>query len=238
MAKQTVEEKGLVTVNQFAALAVGNDFAEVVAANIGSGGIAPFDLDRVKVPAGGGTQWTVTSLAGEEQVSEIDGVIVSWRRVRSYWRESFAETGGGTPPDCSSDDGIIGVGEPGGECSRCPLSKWGSAGNGRAQACSETKMLFLIREGDRLPIVISVPPSSLGPVSKYFLRLLSHGAPYYGVLTRLTLDRTKNKDGIAYSQIQPSMVSTLSPEECAKIKSYALGLQPLFAAAAANVEEF
>jgi hypothetical protein len=236
MAKN--EEKAVaIRVDQFAALQVGSDFAEVVRANIGDAKVAPFDLDRVRVPAGGGLQWEVPTLEGAEQVSQIEGVIVHWRKLRSYWRESFASTGGGTPPDCASEDGLTGIGDPGGSCAACPLAKFGSAENGRAQACSEMRMLFVIREGDRLPIVVTIPPSSLGSVSKYFLRLVSHGVPYFGALTQIKLARTKNKDGIAYSQVELALSSVLDDDQRAKVRNYAEGLRPLFAAAQADYDD-
>jgi hypothetical protein len=231
------KETGMVSVDHFQALAVGGDFAEVVAANIGNATIAPFDLDRIKVPAGGGLSWEVPTLEGVTQAESIEGVIVNWRKVRSYWRESFESAGGGTPPDCSSEDGITGIGDPGGDCVRCPLSRYGSAENGRAQACSEKRMLFVIRQDDRLPIVLTIPPSSLGRISQYFLRLLSGGVPYFGAVTRFSLEKARNKGGISYSQVVPSLVAVVSPEEQHRIHTYIEGLRPLFSATSAQEVE-
>lgn len=228
MTSKTQSE--VAVIDNYMALTVGSDFAEVVAANIGNATIQPFDLDRVKIPAGGGTTWEVPTLDGVTEVKEIDGVIIHWRKVRAYWTQGFDESGGGTPPDCSSEDGMTGVGDPGGSCAECPLSKFGSDANHRAQACKEMRMLFLIREGDRLPLVVSIPPSSLGSVSKYFLRLVSHGIPYFGAITRLTLEKNKNKDGIQFSQASLSLMSELNSDQIIRVKSYADGLRPLFSA--------
>lgn len=205
------------------------EIASAIAANVGTGGISPFDLDRVRVPAGGGLSFQVPSLDGETEERELAGVIVAWRSPRAYWRESFDETGGGTPPDCSSDDGVVGVGDPGGDCAVCPLARFGTAARGRGQACRQMRLLFMLRERDRLPIVVVVPPSSLRKVSAYFLRLAGQGQRYHDVVTRLVLEKTKNKDGIGYSEIIPSRAAVLAPAESAAIAQYAEGLAPVFA---------
>ena len=219
----------LTVIENYAVMKSGSALGAAVSANLGDGGISPFELDRVRVPAGGGTLWTVPTLDGEKEEKSIEGVIVHWRAPRAYWRESFDETGGGTPPDCSSDDGVTGVGDPGGSCSVCPLARYGSAAKGRGQACRQMKLLFIVREGDGLPIVVVVPPSSLRAVGSYFLRLAGQQMKYHQVVTRLTLEKTKNKDGIAYSQVAAGRVAVLSPEEAAAIEQYAKGLAPLFA---------
>ena len=219
-------------IGSYAVMQRAEELREIMAANVGTGGVSPFDIDRVKVPSGGGTTWEVPSLAGPVETKELRGVIIAWRDPRGYWRESFEDTGGGTPPDCSSDDGVTGLGDPGGDCAVCPLAQFNTArgGAGRGQACKQTRLLFMVREGDLLPIVVVVPPSSLSPMKKFFLRLASSAVPFFGVVTELTLERTKNKDGIAYAEVTPRMVDQLSPEERARMKAYAESVAPAMAA--------
>lgn len=222
-------------VGSYAVMQNAEQLREIMAANVGASGISAFDIDRIKVPAGGGTTFEVPSLEGPQDAKDVTGVIIAWRDARGYWRESFDATGGGTPPDCASDDGVTGIGDPGGDCATCPLAAFGSAMKsngeaGRAQACKQTRLLFVVREGDLLPILVVVPPSSLGGVRKYFLRLASGAVPFYGVLTRLELAKDRNKDGIAYARIEPSMVGRLSPEESARMKAYAESVAPALAA--------
>ena len=223
--EQGTETKALATVASYAVLQADQGaLGEMLATNVGPGGLSVFDLDTVKTPAGGGTTFTVPSVDGEEEAKELRGVLVGFKDMRSYWRTGFDESGGGTPPDCSSQDMVHGEGDPGGECARCPYSKFGTAG--RAQACQQRRLLFLVREGDLLPIVVSVSPASLKPVRQFFLRLASHGVPYYGVLASLTLAKDKNRDGIAYSKITIAMAGRLSSEEAARMRSYSEALRP------------
>lgn len=229
-AQEQMQETLPAVIGSYAVMQADETFSAAIAANIGSGGITPFDLDRVRVPAGGGTTFEIPGLDGVAEAKTLEGVIVHWRSPRGYWRESFDATGGGTPPDCSSDDGITGVGDPGGECGSCPLARFGSSEKGRGQACRQMRLLFMVREGDRLPIVVVVPPSSLKEVGRYFLRLAGNSVPYYAATTRLELRKTKNKDGIGYSEIVPSIGARLTQEETSRILDYAKGLAPVFAA--------
>lgn len=207
----------------------GSDLATVVAENSGIGGMNEFDLDRVKVPSGGGTVWMVPTLDGEEAVRELVGIVVYFREARGYWAKGIEE-GGSTPPDCASQDAMTGVGDPGGPCRPCPLSQWGSdpreGSNG--QACKQRRLLFVVREGDFLPLVVSVPPTSLKGIGKYFMRLTSKSTPYYGVVTKLTLSKTKSDGGIEYSIIDAALERVLTPQETAAVKEYATGLKATF----------
>lgn len=224
----------LVPLDRFA-IARQDDAGEVMRENIGDGGMTVFDLDRVKIPAGGGLAWSVPTLEGDEPQRTIAGVIVAWRDPRAFWGMSLDESGGGSPPDCSSDEGIRGYGvygvgsadHPTGECRSCPMGQWGSAkdGTGRGQACKQMRLLFLLRETDVVPIAMFMPPTSLGPLKKYFLRLANRSLPYYSVVTELGLSKKSNKDGIDYAVVEPRVVGRLDAKDVERVKVYADSLQ-------------
>ena len=206
--------------------------AAEVSENIGGGTISPSQLDRVKVPSGGGMAWEVPTLDGKgDVVKELDVIIVAARDVRSYYSEKY--DGGNTPPDCYSLDCKTGVGEPGGDCSLCPFSQWGSAvddkGNATdGQACSQRKMMLCIQKDSTLPFLINVPPSSLKTVGTYFLRLAGGGLPYWGVVTKLALQKAQSQSGITFSRIAPEYVRTLTADEVPGIRRYRANLLPMF----------
>lgn len=216
-------------------LADSGALGEILRENVGDGGLSPFELDRVRVPAGGGTTWTVPSLDGDQDIKTLEGIILFQRTVRSYWAGDFS--GAGSPPDCSSQDGVAGVGDPGGDCGICPLAQFGSGRNGRSQACKLSKFLFLVRPESVLPMLVAVPPSSLKPVRQYMLRLAGQGVPFYGVVTRLDLAKTKNADGIAYSQVVPSLGRKFGPEETAALRRIHESLRPVLGAVRLDVED-
>jgi hypothetical protein len=225
MTKQLVQPE-----SQAVILAFHTDLEAIhtaISTNIGSGGLSEFDLPRIKIPAGGGLQWAVPTLEGEAMEPAIEGVIVLARDTRAYYSQPISETGGSQPPDCWSADGATGSGQPGGACLACPLARYGSAPGGRGQACKQIKQLFVLRGNLLLPEVVTLPPTSLKPAKQYLMKLTSQGVPYYAVVTRIGLERTKNSQGIAYSRAVLSFVRRLSPEEVERARDYHEMLKPL-----------
>lgn len=220
----------LVPFSSYAIATMESSAVELMRENVGAGGVSVFDLDRVRIPAGGGITWEVPSLEGPEAVKTIDGIIVHWREPRAYWRESFSTTGGGTPPDCSSDDGLFGVGDPGGACARCPNAVFGSAVDdkgeaAKGQACKQMRLLFMLRQGDLLPLAMFLPPTSITPLRQYFMRLTSKGRPYYSVVTRLALDQKTSGGNIKYSVARPEVAALLDAVDVEKVKTYGASIR-------------
>lgn len=237
MAKAKTEALPAVIGDYAIAQMQAGEVAEIIRENVGAGGIGQFDLDRIKVPAGGSTIWSVPTLDGDQPAKELEGVIVHYQDQRAYWAESFGKGGGGSPPDCSSTDMQVGVGNPGGDCARCPFAQFGSAvrddgSEGRGQACRSIRALYLLLPNSVLPLVVPVPPSSLKPIRGYFLRLASQAVPYHAVTTKLKLTRTRSGDGIDYAQIQAELGQRLTKEDHARI----LPLKKMMAAAAQTID--
>jgi len=199
---------------------------ETVKENIGNDRITDRDLDRITVPLGGGLNWTVPTLGGEDSAKTLDGIIVHWTAPRAYWATGL-EAGGNAPPDCSSHNGEMGYGQPGGECFTCPLNQWGSAEGGGGKACKEKRMLFLLRATDLLPIVIQAPSTSIQTVKKYLLRLASQGLPYWSVLTQLSLEKAQSSTGISYSRIAPKSSGPVPEEQREKLAEYVAAIKPI-----------
>lgn len=216
---QEMENYALVNMEQ-------ENLKELIEMNIGEGGMSRFDLDKVKVPAGGLTVWSIPDLEeGEKNDKELTGVIIYWKEVRAYWKSEY--DGSQNPPDCYSDDAVLGVGDPGGVCAKCPFAQFGSAEKGDGQACKQMRILFMVRESDILPITITAPPTSVGNIKKYFMRLASKGIMFYGVKTTLKLEKTKSNSGIDYSVIVPEFAGKLSPDEKKAIKNYQEMIKPM-----------
>ena len=231
--------KELAIIQEYPVLARSEEqLREVIAQNVGAGTLNEFDLDRLKVPSGGGTYWAIPQLDGKAKpVEQIKGIVIHWKDVRAYWKTPFAESGGGSPPDCASQDSFTGFGDPGGDCVKCPLAQFGSApdpksenGFGLGQACKAMRVLFLLSEDLFLPRVIACPPTSLRSIKQFFLRLTSNMVPYDRVIMSLRLEEDKNAKGIQYAKIVPSLIRTLEPEEYDKVKTYANALRPAFEA--------
>jgi len=225
MAKNEVAVVGNVA-EMYPVLAGGDiNVAEVLAENLGGESLGALDLPMIKVP--GGTSpaaWAVETIDGDEIVKDLQGILVGTSLQRTFYKESF-DDGGGQPPDCTSKDCITGVGDPGGECDKCPYSQFGSADNGDGQACSMSRIFYMLLPGQFLPTAVRIPPSSLKMAKKYLLRLASQGLPYYSVITSLTLNKTKNAGGTAYYEIVFSMAERLPADAVAGVKEIAESLR-------------
>tara|TARA_Y100000310_G_C20586466_1_gene765674 strand:- start:120 stop:827 length:708 start_codon:yes stop_codon:yes gene_type:complete len=202
------------------------DVLDAVKANIGNDRITDRDLDRVTMPLGGGLSWTVPTLEGEDSSKSLDGIIVHWTSPKAFWATGM-ESGGNTPPDCSSTDGATGHGTPGGDCQSCPLNQWGSGAGGVGKSCKEKRMLFLLRVSDLLPIVVQAPSTSIQPVRRYLLRLASQGLPYWSVVTRLGLEKASSTTGISYSRIAPRSTGPVPEEQRERLAEYVAAIRPI-----------
>lgn len=214
---------------------------EILEANIGAGEeINEFDMDRVGVPSGGGLSWSVPDISGEPQpVTELEGVVLLHGDRRSFWLVDFDNSGGGTPPDCSSKDAKRGYGKIRGDevlrertCRTCPMSQWGSADPGdkdnNAQACTQRKILYFMREDDVLPLIVDLAPTSVGEFNRFMLRLTRAGVPSYGAVVGLKLKVEQSGGGIKYSSVKPRLIAKLDDDEMKRMKAVADAMRPYF----------
>lgn len=229
------DEKGLSTValkeSAFGALTKSpSEINAIIETNVGPSGINMGNLTRIKIPTGGGMKWTVPSIRGEQNLEEIEGIIIHHRDARAYWEKNIDEGGGGQPPDCTSNDGYNGVGNPSGPCAECPFNVWGSEKKaGRGKACKELKIIYLLPKGRAfLPYLFILPPTSLKPMSTYFLGLASEAIRSDTVSTALKLKEATNKGGTKYAVVDPRLPKDgeLSKEEIEVIHAYVAAIKP------------
>ena len=169
-------------------------------------------FERIKIPSAGST---VFEVPGEdpsepESVKEFSAVILFHHPLFAYYKSKY--TGGNNPPDCGSYDGVTGIGDPGGDCKRCPYNQFGTGENG-SKACKTRRRIFVLREGEIFPLLLSLPTGSLKELTRYLKRLLSKGRKSNSVITRFSLKKATNSGGLAYSQAQFSIDRVLTPEE-------------------------
>ncbi len=91
-----------------------NEFKQIIDENFGGSQLTLADLDKVKIPSGGFTSWSINSIEeeGEVEVKELHGIIIAWADKKSWWVKSYGESGGKEQPDCKSNDMVHGVGSP------------------------------------------------------------------------------------------------------------------------------
>jgi len=214
------------------------EITTVLRENLGTEEIVATDLEQVVVPSGGVTTWTIPTIDGDVETKEIIGIIVCTQIIKAYWKESFDDTGGGIPPDCSSEDGLSGIGDPGGNCLKCKFGgkdAFGTAkdGKGRGKACQEGRLIFIVLQDEILPIRIKAPSMSLSTSRKYLFGLTSKRKAVHSVYTSMTLESDKNRDGIKYSKIIFTKIGDI--ENPAKTEAYAKALKPYLSKVAAEM---
>jgi hypothetical protein len=183
----------------------------------GPEGFTLSDLDRITVPSGGGAAWEIPTLDGDVSVREFHGVILAAQDVRRYYQMSVEQSDGSAPPDCSSANSRVGIGTPGGDCALCPLSQFGSDARGVGQACKAYKMLIVLPPDEIKPIILSIPPTSIKAARKYLLNLASRAVGFAEVVSSFALTKVKSGNGVAYSQVVPTMVRRLSDQEISAV---------------------
>ncbi|MBQ7798601.1 MAG: hypothetical protein IJ371_05710 [Clostridia bacterium] len=173
----------------------------------------------IKVPAGGGLAFEVP---GDDPNSpdlqkEFNAVILYHHPMLSYYKEKY--TGGNQAPDCGSYDGINGIDRESGEirqCKDCPLNQFGSGENG-GKACKTKRRIFLLRENEAIPTILTLPTGSIGDFSKYIMRLVTKGKKSNHVVTKFSLAKAQNSGGINYSKVVLTQAYELSPVEVEQV---------------------
>jgi hypothetical protein len=182
--------------------------------NLGSGGLSTSMFPKVVVPSGGSTAWQVPTVSGEKNMDALVGVIIYSQPAKAYYKIPYEEAGATkTPPDCASLDGMVGIGDPGGQCFKCPLNQYGSATKGKGKACADLRLLFMLGQDSILPMMIKLPPTSVTHLDTYMARLAGTLDTYTDVVTAITLKKDENSAGVKYSEAQLAMVRRLTDDE-------------------------
>jgi len=196
-----------------------HELGDFLGRTLGGGALALQDLDRIKMPTGGSLTFTVPTASGDEQRRSLTGVVLDVTRHRAFWPGAFSGTN--APPECSSADGVTGVGDPGGTCACCPHA---FRENGKAAACRLTCECLLILDSDLLPTILVASPTSVRPVAKFLLSLAKRGLHYHDVLASFGLERATSNSGIAFARLVPKMLRALEPHERARMREIVAAL--------------
>ena len=216
-------EVAVVTGETFDLQVLAGDMTEAIAEEMDGLGTIPFD--KVKIPSGGGVAFEVPTEDEDnpDMEKELVGVILYHHPINAYWQTKY--DGQNNQPDCASYDGKTGVHMETGECincANCEFNKFGSDDNGRGKACKNMHRIYFLREGNPVPILLTLPPSSLKGLRNYLgKKVVLKGMRSYQVITKVTLKKEQSGDGIPYSRAVFTSVGVLTPEKLEMAKQYA-----------------
>lgn len=143
---------------------------------------------------------------------ELKGVVLHKQKVRALWKQ------GENVPLCSSLDCVTGTDRDGKKrpCSGCPFDAWGSGSLGdderRGKACKEMRRIYLVEKDGFLPILVTLPPTSISPWDNFCSARSTQGISDLSaeIILRLVPGKTQS---FTYSVIQPKNGSKIPPAE-------------------------
>lgn len=242
----------LVPITEYRALSTGVDAAQRIKDALGGEEVSPFDLTQVRIPTGGASIFEIPSKIGESKAEKrLEGVILFATSSRAYWDKKYS--GGSEPPTCSSPDGE--TAEPRADetgatatipaqkdpdtgrllCHTCKLGgpdAWGTAINEkgeptRGKACREMRQVFLLTPSKLLPVLLTLPPTSIQPWRGYLLGLADEEMSWQDIVTEVTLQKVTGK-GPDYSQAVFRPGTPLPDAEREQIAAYRAASEPVF----------
>ena len=201
------------------------------------------DFAFAKTPSQGMTAWQIKTSDEDEDpeiAKTIEGVILYSHKNFAWWSDRLDDGDGNSQPDCRSNDGVTGIDTEGVRhaCADCPHNKFGSDG-GRGKACKNSRVLYVLRQGDILPIKVTLAPTGNRPYDKYVESLIipkKRGQkpmrPAH-VSTKISLECETSAGGQKYSLPVFECVGMLDEDARLNIADYAAGLiraaeQPVF----------
>lgn len=99
------------------------------------------------------------------------------------------------------------------------VTRFGSSGKGKP--CKNMRMLYILRSGDAIPLLLSLPPTSIRPFKNFVnMAFALRRRPIYGSLVKITLKPVSN-NGNEYSVASFTKVRDFAGEELAGIVAYA-----------------
>ncbi len=188
-------------------------------------------LRRVKIPGGGALQFELPGDDPENPDYErtIEGVILYNHAACAYWA-SGSEYDENTAPLCSSNDGRTGYGTPGGPCDICSFNKYNTATDSKGnvtkgKACKNMRQLYILRSGEYMPLLLSLPPTSLRNFNDFMnLAFINRRRPTWASVVQIGLKRVENGSN-TYSIATFRKLYDFDGDQLAQIKAYATGFR-------------
>lgn len=202
---------------------------------LGAGIAAPFAVIGYK-----GSRWSIrhrgvtTVLERFDAQGRRDGFVpfldvvilfAASHHSKVYYEKNYSD-GDDDAPDCWSTNGTVpDQAAPKKQSQTCATCKWNEFGSrvnaqtgSKGKACADTRRMAVVPYADIEntalggPMLLRVPPASLGAVGEYSDMLKANAAPYSAVATRIGFD-----PGEAYPKMQFEPIAALSDVEMAKV---------------------
>ena len=212
-------------------------------------GLRLFDLTRVVVPSGGATtNFNVREFDLTTPTQEIIGVItITHAKQKKWYRDPYGVGMQKGPPQCSSTDGVHGIGDrtlAGGqypkddpevvhECETCAYNTFGTKRSTqspgtktRGKECTDFIRLIVFKRDSLVPIAVVIPPTSLVSFRQFCVGVMGKGLKLHEIETRISLSAPHGAQ-VATMMFRP--MSVLPKTESDAFKKIQGDLAPFFA---------
>lgn len=176
-------------------------------------------------PAGAGT-FDILEPGAEEKtkgVQEVECIILASHPMNVRWEHDYSSREPGEHPACRSLDAVEGIDADGAlhDCATCEYNQFGE--NGERKICANKRQLYVMRQGDVLPMLLTLSPSALKAYDNYRIRArLQLKASMYALVTRITLNVKKSEAARAeYSVPVFTPIATLPKAEAQRVEAFA-----------------
>lgn len=187
-----------------------------------------FDMMATRLHIAPGGTGNFVSTDGAISLRKLEGIVAVSQKARAYWPGKAL----GKPPICASADGLTGTFNFSADtaqtseaihsgtvhpairlmdtdgsapetynCTTCPLAQWGSS-RGKGQACKSLRRLIIVLDGMAMPIVLTLPPTSVAAWDAYCSSLRQKRSEYFAVRTTFGLERQSTPNGEPYSVVK------------------------------------
>ncbi len=151
--------------------------------------------------------------------------IIYYHHANQYYDLPFGEESGGSPPKCTSADGVVPTSEDtmSDICKTCEMNQYESAPDGKGgKACQNTIRLYVLLAGEVIPCLVIAPPSSLSK-KESLLKWLTNapnvaakagvGTKYQPIQVEFSLNKKDFDSGFTASVLVLKTVKVLTPDK-------------------------
>lgn len=164
---------------------------------------------RAKIVPDGVNLFKIEAGSRSITVNKLEGIVLYSHAANALFSANESEN---KPPICSSMDGITGIVNGTGECRDCASCKYNMFGSdgGSGKACKNMRRIYMACEGVPVPVMLTLPPTSLEPWKNYVIMdVASVGFSLNEVVTSFELEKMKSNSGKNYSVIVLKIVGSV-----------------------------
>lgn len=221
MPKKETKELSLVIDNYPMLMESASDVMETLQANFEGEKVSKRDVFKEIPNTKGEDYWTVTTPDGKNTYEELTGVILFVGNERAMFEGEYGK--GSNIPLCTSTDGVMGDGYPGGSCMDCEMQEFGP--NSERPKCTQKKPIYAIipEINPVLPVVLNITGPSFPSLKKFRAFTAQYGIQFWDLEVKFTLTSGKTKNNMDSSILTFDVLSNIkktNPEAHAKILAF------------------